>query len=223
MSEGILGFDEAQSYVYLDGLVLTSQIFWGPDADLCREIITPDFARELNRLVSILGSDAIAAAQDMIAYLQGFSDSGRLFEELEEAYVRLFVSDRGGLRAPLYHSFYDSVEGLLMGRPYQLMRQKLQTAGLSLAGQSSEPPDHLSVEFEYLFVLLDAALSHKNSEFETEARAFATEEMLPWLTRFHEKLCTETAPIFYAGAAGLMLSLVRRAAARGREGSAHGV
>jgi TorA maturation chaperone TorD len=67
--------------------------------------------------------------------------------------VRLFISNRTGITAPLFHSCYASGDGLLMGEPARMMREVLAAQGLDLAETVHEPPDHLSIELEYLYYL----------------------------------------------------------------------
>ena len=93
--------------------------------------------------------------------------NGALFDFLEESYVRLFVNAQNGITAPLYHSCYqdtgqpDSQSGL-MGESAGFMRQFFKSKGLSLANSINEPPDHLSIELEYLYFLLQQGVQHQH-------------------------------------------------------------
>ena len=199
---------ENEREALLDGLTLMSRIFWGPDASLCQDLCGPaeDILSQLSNLLSPPGP---AAARDLTDILNSHEDQAALCAQLEPAYVRLFVSDQGGVAAPLYHSCYQG-EGLLMGPPAQEMALRLETAGLGLEEESAEPPDHLAVELEYLILLLEDGWSHDDPALLAEAGDFAGSFMLPWIEGFLARLAGETGSRFYPLAAELLTALLTR-------------
>ncbi|NIQ90076.1 MAG: molecular chaperone TorD family protein, partial [Desulfobacterales bacterium] len=74
-----------------------------------------------------------------------------MYQHLEEGYVRLFISAKGGITAPLYESCYEFEGAPLMGRAAAEMKERFETKDLSVADTIQEPPDHLSIELEYLY------------------------------------------------------------------------
>ena len=54
------------------------------------------------------------AAESIIAWLEKYTWPDHIHQDLETAYVRLFVSSFGGIKAPLYHSCYEDDQGGLM-------------------------------------------------------------------------------------------------------------
>ena len=197
---------------YLNGLALVSQIFWGPEPNACDEMLSGQYLQDLTDLNDLLDQEGSGPQREMALYLSKFSDPAQLADALEGEYLPLFISDKGGIAAPLYHSCYESPDGTMMGRPAVMMRERLKRAGLSLGGQSAEPPDHLAVELEYLFLMLEAAFNHDDPRLLAEARQFAGGEMLPWLEALAKRLHERGSTGFYPFASELACSLTRLAA-----------
>jgi TorA-specific chaperone len=102
----------------------------------------------------------------------------------------------------------------MMGESAVRMKQRFESKGLAIADTISEPPDHLSIEIEYLYYLLQNGWEKPNIDDLTEAVSFADTFMLPWVSRFCDRLtAAEQAPLFYSQAAALLksnLSLIAR-------------
>ena len=212
MPASLSELSQRECAIYLNGLALVSQVFWGPEPEACREMLSGRYLQDLTDLNDLLDQEGSAPHREMALFLSGFSDPKRLTEALEGDYLPLFISNKGGIAAPLYQSCHENPDGAMMGRPAVMMRERLEQAGLSLGGQSQEPPDHLAVELEYLFLMLEAAFNHDDPRLLTEARAFAANEMLPWMGSFRGRLDGRDASGFYRSAADLALSLVKLAA-----------
>jgi len=195
----------------LNGLPLLSQTFWGPSREWCDEIQLAKQTHELEKLGNMAGQDG--AARELISYIEKNSNMNMLRQTLEAAYVRLFISAKGGITASLHHSFYDSEDGRLMGRPAQMMATRLKASGLAVPEKGSVPADHLAVEVEYLTLLLEGAFGDGGEDFLILARDFARSELTPWLKQFTKRLQSETDCPFYPAAAGLLLGLVSLIAA----------
>lgn len=196
----------------LNGLPLLSQAFWGPSEDWCREIQSAASTNELKKLGEMAGSND--AAHAMACYMEGFNHFEQVCETLEEAYVRLFISARGGITASLHHSSYESEDGRLMGYPAKMMESRLKASGLALPGKGSIPADHLAVEVEYLTLLLEGAFGDGGEDLLAAAQDFARTELRPWLEQLAKRLKTETDCPFYPAAARLLLALVSLIAGR---------
>ena len=189
----------------LNGLPLLSQTFWGPSGEWCEEIQFAKQTHELEKLGNMAGQDS--AAREMTLYIEQHSNLNRLCEILEAAYVRLFISAKGGITASLHHSHYESEDGRLMGRPAQMMASRLKASGLKIPENGSVPADHLAVEVEYLTLLLEGAFGDGGEDFLILARDFARSELTPWLKLFTKRLQSEIDCRFYPAAAGLLLGL----------------
>ena len=194
----------------LDWLVLLSRGFWGPSPELCLELSDVGFGAKLDRLKGLLGAAGDRAIDEMAGYLAGVSGPEELCDTLEAAYVRLFVTAPGGAIAPPYHSCYESEDGLLMGRPAAMMKERLAAAGLWLEGRASEPPDHLAVELEYLYLLLESGFGNSVQALIDGAREFAKQEMAPWVRVWAGRLANETEERFYPAAARLVEGILQK-------------
>lgn len=212
MDRGIRGLDQDRRSAVLNGLALMSQLFWGPNPESCQEMLGDDFRSDLRDLAVMLDAESAEAVQAMLDYVGRFDDPDKLYQDLEPVYVSLFVNAPGGVKAPLYHSCYDSEEGLLMGRPAIMMRRRLEEAGLDGGGDLSEPPDHLAVELEYLTLYLDEAFLAADDGMLGQAMAFAAEEMLPWVGQFVQDVGRDNEHRFYSAASLVLFSLLNIAA-----------
>ena len=95
--------------------------------------------------------------------------------------MRLFVSDREGVTAPLYESCYAKTESgekaLLMGAPAIDMKNRFESKGLRLSKDIHEPPDHISIEIEYLYFLLAKGRSDGDENLINQASSFAADAL----------------------------------------------
>ena len=186
----------------LDSLATLAGFFWGPDSESCREIRQGSAIRpfkDLEILVKFKPPDLLSALDNIIS---SFAETEALFSHLEEGYVSLFINSRHGIIAPLYASCYvegraSGEKGLLMGPPAIAMKKRLESSGLSLADNMNEPPDHLSIELEYLYFLLKKGWDDNDSELLTEAVFFAAKAMVPWVTLLRERIANDNSCRFY--------------------------
>jgi putative dimethyl sulfoxide reductase chaperone len=211
MTTGLANFEQLQRNHLLNWLPLLSQAFWGPTEEWCVEICSAATTGELADFGKLVGSEKAAAS--MTAFIKSLACPDELCRTLEQVYVRLFVSDFGGIKAPLYQSCYEAGNGMLLGRPAKMMEARLKAAGLSLPQTTSVPADHLAVQVEYLTLLLDRAFAESGEAFKEAARDFAALELSPWLTRFVQRLHYETGSPFYPAVAHLLLAVVHLVAA----------
>jgi putative dimethyl sulfoxide reductase chaperone len=192
----ILEQDEKLSL--LQTLQIMSTLFWGPDLEKCRALIESNYWEPLEGLLPHLGGQAVPILDGLKSLLYSFNSAQALFEELEEEYIRLFISALGGIPTPLYASCYardtPPGKGPLMGEPALAMEAIFRSKGLSLAGEIGEPPDHLSIELEYLFYLLNSDWTEQNGTLIEEASAFAKDQMLPWVRQVEAGLAGGASP-----------------------------
>lgn len=210
--------------VRIDVLDLCAEIFQGPDQEsyptlLSREL--PDLARRATDCGSPLAAQLAFLAQNSPS-MASRQDIDASLVALESTYVSLFINDRDGLRASLYESCHTPGGGRLMGPPAETMGELLAQAGLTLAEGLAEPPDHLSIELEYLAFILTEALGGDNPALAILARDF-TQQVLPAWRRWAdavETACREepgvadvigdfrdrSAKVFFRSAAHLTLA-----------------
>jgi len=169
-------------------------VFRGPDEGVWAELATHALPELLDRVqkISTFPAGPVRELADTLASRAHADD----FSPLETEYVRLFIAGPGGIPAPLYESCHQETESRTMGRSALAMRDRLDQAGLVISLDSNEPPDHLTLELEYLFHLCAGEWS---GEAEPEGRGarFAAEVMLPWVRRFRETLAdADPDPVF---------------------------
>jgi TorA-specific chaperone len=130
---------------------------------------------------------------DLKAISAVFKSEAEMFQCLEQAYVRLFINSRNGVTAPLYASCYAAgsapgEDAALMGPPAVMMKERFESKGLSLGDHIHEPPDHLAIELEYLYFLLEKGWREDDPALLDEAASFAGETMLPWVIKFQDRI-----------------------------------
>ncbi len=206
MAANLTDLTPEERSLLLNGLPLLSQTFWGPSGEWCKEIQHAGQTRELEKLGNLAGENG--AARNMTSYVDNTINSNKLCEILEAAYVRLFISTKGGITASLHQSFYESKNGQLMGPSAQRMASRLKASGLAIPENGSVPPDHLALEVEYLTLLIERAFQDGGQNFISMVQDFARLELMPWLTEFSNKLEPETDCPFYPAAATLLLGLI---------------
>jgi TorA-specific chaperone len=198
----------------LASVQMMADFFWGPTPEQSDDLLLSNYWQPFESILPDLDSSALRALESIKAFLSTFPGSQILFESLEEEYVRLFINDRQGLRTLLYASCHVELESgekaLLMGEPALEMQRRFQSKGLSLAEDIGEPPDHLSIELEYLYYLLDNGWASNNDQLIREATAFAAEGMLPWVQKMEQSLkCGENPGHFYPHLVFLLMALLR--------------
>jgi TorA-specific chaperone len=185
------------------------RIFWEPDLELCQEIINGKFVRLLQDASDTFGADLSTAVASAVGLAGQYKDAEALCADLSEGYIALFISDIKGIPAPLYHSCYLASDSRLMGPPAIDMRNRIERHGLSVSLQGNEPADHLCIELEYLYYLLNKGWSESSGNHVQEAVQFAGDVMAGWVSLFYERIALDGRFLFYEVAAQLLCSIVR--------------
>ena len=198
----LVSLDKKAQTALLDSIAALARIFWGPGPDSSRELLQESFLSPFKALDSRVKFEQPNIFSDLKDIISGFGDENAIFQYLEEAYVRLFINSREGITAPLYASCYvdgtaSGVNAPLMGPPAVLMRKRFESKGLALSETMHEPPDHLSIELEYLYFLLKNGWSDNDPGLLSEAVSFAGVAMLPWVTNLRERITGEDRCRFY--------------------------
>ena len=211
----IYSLDKTNQAALLEGVALMSRFYWGPAAESSRDILQGIYLRPFDALKPIVGYEPPDILDELRAINTSFLDEGEIFQYLEQAYVRLFINSRDGIVAPLYASCYEAgrapgEDAPLMGPPAVLMKERFESKGLSLGDHIQEPPDHLAIELEYLYFLLERGWSDDDAALKDEAVSFAGEIMLPWVTKFQKRLVTvETKRRFYQLTTSILYAILR--------------
>jgi len=202
-------FSDPQRAALLGGIQTACRLFWGPDDPHCREMKRSGLFNELvpiAPIVHIQPPDTLGMLNQMITRYQ---DSRLLFDALETAYVGLFVSNRKGRVIPLYQSCYAYENAPLMGDSAVKMKKRLADIDLSLGSNIQEPPDHIAIELEYLFFLLNNGWADENASRVKEAASFAIDDMLPWVLKLQSRLSGHQDAAFYAAVVSVTIAILR--------------
>ena len=194
--------------ILLDGLKIMGRMFWGPSLEECTEMVREPYLNRLQSLKSILPGRSFDSLDQIVSTIKSFPDVDSLYQHLEECYVRLFISAKGGIVAPLYESCYEFEGAPLMGRAAREMKERFEAQDLSVAENIQEPPDHLSIELEYLYFLLDKGWRDSDNELIGEASAFGTQKMLSWVSKFENRLSAERECYFYSLITTILVSML---------------
>ncbi len=194
----------------LEGIEALCRVFWGPDLETCRRMINKNFFTPFEIIQSDTKDASDILLDDILAIPDRFETCESLHDHLDECYINLFINNRDGI-IPLYQSCYEFKNAPMMGASAQKMADLFESSGLSLGNNFNEPPDHIAIEMEYLFFLLQEAWDSgkENEPFPAEARCFAAENMLPWVMDFRRRL--ESVPIkcrFYLFASRMLVMLL---------------
>jgi TorA maturation chaperone TorD len=206
-------YDEKRWDALLTGIQRLCRIFWGPSEASCRQMLEPSFLHPFEAIFSRTRIRWAADLRDLRDLLEGFSDPASLFAYLEQGYVRLFVNAKDGIAAPLYASCYeDETEPHLMGAAAVRMQNALVDLGISISDDIGEPPDHLSIELEVLYYLLNQAEGPDHRIGITQAADFAAESMIPWINAFYQRLVDEAHCRFYPLITAVLLGVLEEVA-----------
>ena len=201
-----------QQHALLELLKEMISIFWGPDLQKCTEILQKPFLCSIDKLPAQADFWNFETLTEIKSVVNRFTSAEALFHHLEKAYVRLFISDKKGVTAPLYASCYankkSGEKALLMGEPAIDMKSRFKSKGLSLSNELHEPPDHISIELEYLYFLLSKGWSGNDEDLISEASTFAAEVMLPWISEFQARLAVEKECRFYPLMASILAAIL---------------
>jgi len=209
-SSAISTKDQQQALLQL--LKEMSIVFWGPDQEKCVALSKESVFNPFEKISGLPGFQISKTITEIKSVLKMFTSADALYLHLEEAYVRLFISDIKGVTAPLYASCYankkSGEKALLMGEPAIDMKSRFKSKGLSLSNELHEPPDHISIELEYLYFLLSKGWSGNDEDLISEASTFAAEVMLPWISEFQARLAVEKECRFYPLMASILAAIL---------------
>ncbi len=207
-----LATGDRQKDAILEGIQSICRIFWGPSPESCIRFRTEDFLSPFVAMGLEMYTHPPNVLEKLRAVIASFPDPDSCLTALESSYVSSFISRQGGIIAPLYQSCYEFENAPLMGRSAIEMKDRFQAKGLALSKDLNEPPDHLCIELEYLYFLLQKGWVDGIHAHIEEAVAFAEKVMLPWVEPFRIKLAENQPDDFYALCAALLCGLLQRIA-----------
>ena len=172
-----------------------------PGADLIRQIKQP----------YVLAALAAAGADLDGGFLDRSDDE--LAEELAVEYAGLFIGPGGHI--PPYASVHLTGGGDLWGSSTVGVRRFIEQAGFEYRSENRDPPDHLSVELDFMRHLAerearaledsDGAMAARCKEVEA---AFVTGHLALWIPRFCARIVARAEEPFYRVMATLLSDFI---------------
>jgi TorA maturation chaperone TorD len=129
---------------------------------------------------------------------------------LEIEYNRLFVGP-GRLQAPPYESVYRDSRGLVMGPAARDVERRYAEAGLALAPEHRDLPDHIATELGFMAYLAMREAEAKDEERRTwreRERSFLQDHLGVWLPLFCRRVKEASQHPFYTALAELTVTFV---------------
>ena len=97
-----------------------------------------------------------------------------------------------------------------LGRAAVEMRERFEAKGLFISENIHEPPDHIAIELEYLYFLLDKGWGEQDHALVAEAVEFCSQTMLPWISKMEERVAAEKKCEFYQLSATILLEILQK-------------
>lgn len=128
-------------------------------------------------------------------------------EELALAYARLFLGPFEIL-APPYASFYLEPDQRLMGPVSQSVACAYAEAGLEPGPGPREAPDHVSLEWEFMYFMTHQYLVTGEDQWIERRRAFASTHVTRWMPSLADAIKRAEQHPFYDALAVLLTRLL---------------
>ena len=129
-------------------------------------------------------------------------------EALSLAYARLFLGPFEILASP-YASVYLDPEQRLMGPVSQAVAEEYATAGLAPGEGPNEVPDHVALEWEFLYYLTYQYVITGEAQWVEKRNTFWSNHMDKWIPSFSKTVLKSTDHGFYSALAQFTLDLFR--------------
>ena len=193
--------NESQTKALLESIGILSLSLWGPNPESCARLFDESYFKPLEVLGGLLGEKYDEMVCRIRALPMQFQNSQDLQVSMDELYIRLFIVNKEGINTPLFHSCYGlegtKVGGALMGEPAMKMQAYFGEVGMALDESINEPPDHLAIELEYLYFLLEKWQKNRQDDFLNRASQYARTFMLPWVVELDRRLTVDAMDSFY--------------------------
>lgn len=116
--------------------------------------------------------------------------------DLQVDHTKLFIGSPHTL-APPYSSVYLDGERCVMGVTTEKVVSAYEEAGLSLNHQYLELPDHISVEFEFMYYLIFQYIQTSNSVYMDQQKSFFMTHIYQWVPIFLDRVNSCSSENFY--------------------------
>lgn len=139
-----------------------------------------------------------AAVASALALAEEWEHAMNDVEAVLLAYSRLFIGPFE-IQASPYASHYLDPNQRLMGEISVWVAEAYADADLGPAKGPHEAPDHIALEWEFLYYLGYQAISLEDSDWSVRAQSFVDEHMSKWVPPLAEAILgAETHPFYHA-------------------------
>lgn len=198
--------------------------FYEPTAKLIHYLISNNLVDDFRQYFEVLDIEGI---ENDLNAMKGFdqdhqkNDPDSIWRLCNAEYMRLFVGP-GCPPCPPYESVYRAdvpVErrGLLMGDAAVEVLKKYVKAGLNIAPDHNDLPDHISTELEFMYFLCKEELAawetgdyEKWKKWLIMQEEFLTEHLNVWVPSFSKEVEKASNDRFYLGAVSLCRTHIRQ-------------
>jgi TorA maturation chaperone TorD len=132
-------------------------------------------------------------------------------QELSLAYARLFLGPFEILASP-YASFYLQPDQQLMGPVSQSVAEAYAEAGLEPGPGPREAPDHVALEWEFMYFLTHQHLVTGEDRWIERRRAFVLTHLTRWMPSLADAIKGAGEHAFYDTLAALLTNLLKEPA-----------
>jgi len=174
-----MDYDEERKIAYK----IFAKLFYYPDKEYAKLLLSGAIIEFFGLLQEKVSPEAI------IKWLKNFRNKNELLEVLQVEYTGLFITSFPTLKAPLYKSFYNGKE--LFGKDAQLISEIYLENNFQINRNLAELPDHLAVELEFVFRLIE-----EGEDLKTQLN-FVKEHILSWTPELKERIEKESQIPFY--------------------------
>lgn len=177
---------------------LLSLLYYTPTAEIINILAL------LKETVENLSPDLVPLVQEMEG--QANQDLPDLMDLIIE-HTKLFVGPFDLLVAP-YSSVYLDGQRRVMGESTMQVLALYREAGLAMESDFKQLPDHIAVEFEFMYYLLAKHLETHEEQWLERKCNFVANHMGEWVAKFSDTLMARALSVFYKNLGVLTLSLL---------------
>lgn len=195
------------------GYRLLARCFTYPDRGLIELFEAPGLD-ELVETWRYHDLDLSTEIDGVITWLRRWPSHETALLELEKDYTRLFVSAHPGVVAPPYSSVYLDGSGQVWGASTAEVVNCYRAAGLDIADEFNDIPDHIAAELEFVSYLIgeqqkdDEGVAAPDSELDEIERQFLDGHLFKWAPAFFGRVAEHAETTFYRRAASIARQFV---------------
>jgi DMSO reductase family type II enzyme chaperone len=178
-----------------------------PDAQWVESLLSGEWVEAFRGVLEPLGASS-KGLEGAIAALP--AEPAVAVQALQVEYTHLFINAIPHVPVPPYASAYVG-QGMLMNEPAEAALRAYRHAGLDLAEDYHDLPDHLAVELEFLSWLEERAIEayeERNGEraqvWTEQKETFLSQQVQPWLPEFCRRVEEAARIPFYPELAKLV-------------------